>query len=91
MDNWSSVTHAQPLAGSTFDCSGDGLDSQYAAALLEALGAHCSKPESVSSDSALIDWAESGLIPLTGDADKPPLQGPGCIPSCARGALSMAG
>lgn len=40
-----------------------------------------------SGESAARDWARSGLMWLTGTEDSPPQQGPGCIPSCADGAL----
>lgn len=33
------------------------------------------------------DWAVSGLMPLCGSPDGPPLVGPGMLPTCARGAL----
>lgn len=34
------------------------------------------------------DWAESGLLPLIGDANAPPLIGPAAVASCANGALA---
>ncbi len=36
---------------------------------------------------SLNDWAQSGLMYLTGDPSLPPALGPGHIPTCARGAL----
>jgi hypothetical protein len=36
---------------------------------------------------AALDWAASGLMPLTGDPSGPPEQGPGALPTAALGAL----
>ena len=62
----------------------------YAAGLLRSLGVPVDGEGLVGDFSAADvaeDWAASGLMHLTGSADGPPLQGPGAIPSCARGAL----
>ena len=81
-----------PLKGLKFVLPDSDLAAQYCASLLQSLGASTKLKQPLpDSYQATIncakDWAESGLIPLTGKPDSVPLQGPGCIPSCARGTL----
>ncbi|MCB1675968.1 MAG: CoA transferase [Halioglobus sp.] len=82
---------AATLADIAFTLPGAAPSWDYCAALLHSLGAAThAGAQRRARDTALqvaADWAQSGLIPLTGPPDGPPLQGPGSIPSCARGAL----
>lgn len=84
--------NTRPLQGCDFTLPDDGVAADYCAALLKTLGASTSLSEGRSVYSAAVDaavdWAQSGLIPLTGLPDRSPLQGPGIIASCARGTLN---
>lgn len=82
-----------PLQGLNTELPDNDLAAQYCALLLQSLGATTQlKLPLPSPEQAIIncvqDWADSGLIPLTGKPNEMPLQGPGCLPSCARGALN---
>ncbi len=77
-----------PLSGHQFTLREAGLADDYCAALLKSLGATVHSPANGGSTvDAAVDWANSGLMPLTGHSSGPPLQGPGSIASCACGAL----
>ena len=81
---------AATLAGLAFTLPAATPAWDYCAALLRGLGATSTCAGAREPDTAFqvaADWAHSGLVPLTGPPDGPPRQGPGCIPSCARGAL----
>ncbi len=78
-----------PLDGQQFSLPAFSLSALYAAHLLQTLGAVVKSTKNICLDSAAIDWAESGLMPLTGYCDGPPVQGPGAIASAARGALDV--
>lgn len=82
-----------PLKGRQFSFPILKLSEHYAAQLLQSLGAVVgASVEQANGDcleAAAIDWAESGLMPLTGYAAGPPMQGPGAIASAARGALDV--
>ena len=47
-------------------------------------------PEPVLGNTvdAALAWADSGLMFLCGELNQPPRQGPGAIPSCARGVIN---
>lgn len=81
-----------PLEGSEFEISESGHAANYCIYLLKSLGGSVTESVSVTVQNfaidAATDWAQSGLMYLTGQDNGPPLQGPGCIPSCATGALN---
>lgn len=81
------VDASSPLKNCRFQWADASLASHYAAALLSSLGAVVEPLRPPARTDAAIDWARSGLMPLTGLALGPPLQGPGAIASCANGAL----
>jgi len=77
-----------PLKGRRFDCPDTGLAGAYTARLLQSLGGLIADPPHLSAPlDAALDWAASGLMPLTGDPSGPPQQGPAALPTTARGAL----
>lgn len=79
---------ALPLQGRRFDFSSSPrLADAYAASLLAALGATVAAPAFPDPLDASRDWAASGLLPLNGHVDGPPLMGPAAIATCANGAL----
>ena len=84
-------SNVYPLKGREFANINSGLAAQYCAHLLKSLGGSVVKPNYISIKDVAIeavnDWAQSGLMYLTGLENGLPLQGPGCIPSCAKGAL----
>lgn len=79
-----------PLKGREFTLGEANLAAEYSATLLESLGATV-QPFAIAKENravdAALDWSNSGLMLLTGHSCGPPLQGPGSIASCARGAL----
>ncbi len=81
-----------PLLGQSFHLPNNSLANHYCASLLQSLGANIQRnnlstdPQATDLNNAR-DWAESGLIPLIGYSDQAPIQGPGLIPSCAKGTL----
>ncbi|MFT4519847.1 MAG: hypothetical protein ACI9JM_002246 [Halioglobus sp.] len=74
--------------------AGGSLHQRYAATLLHSLGSSCSSealpvPQTAALDGdAARDWAESGLMALTGEKQGPPQRADHAIPSCAKGAIS---
>jgi len=81
-------TNRQGPLSHTFNLPDSTLASHYATTLLHELGALTESLLAPAASDAAIDWANSGLMVLTGYPEGPPLQGPGAIPSCARGALT---
>jgi hypothetical protein len=85
----------RPLLGSCLTIDQQRLSGIYAASLLRSLGAQIAGTGIDGSTIAIeryawhaaCDWAASGLMPLTGWPQHPPMQGPGAIASCADGAL----
>ena len=72
---------------------GEQLADCYATHLLQSLGIatnqafeHPATKDSLQRDAAR-DWADSGLMWLSGEPSGPPLRGSDAIPSCARGAV----
>ncbi len=66
---------------------GRGCASDYAAKLLQSLGAVPLRLNDREDDHPALRWASSGLMALTGHADGPPLMCPVPIASRADGAL----
>jgi hypothetical protein len=66
----------------------ESVADAYARQLLLDLGAGLSEPVIGNTVDAALAWADSGLMFLCGELNQPPRQGPGAIPSCARGAVS---
>lgn len=83
-----STNRQSPLANCDFMLPDSTLAIHYAATLLRSLGANTPSVTSPDGSDAALDWASSGLMPLTGYPSDAPLQGPGAIASCAKGVLS---
>jgi crotonobetainyl-CoA:carnitine CoA-transferase CaiB-like acyl-CoA transferase len=67
--------------------AGHGAARDYAARLLESLGAEVGRAPGPADLPAALEWARSGAMSLTGTADGTPRPAPGPLASCARGAL----
>lgn len=78
--------HFLPLKGRDISIKSTDLSSNYSINLLASLGAQLDCRNNVNQADAVRDWAESGLVALTGYPDCP-MQGPAAIPSTAIGAL----
>ncbi len=74
------------LADRHYTVSDSGLGADYAAALLESLGARVARSPGGREPHPAIEWARSGAMALTGPADGPPRLAPGPLATCARGA-----
>ena len=71
---------------------GSGVSADYAAALLAAWGIDVARsPGPWSGPHPALDWARSGAMALTGQADAPPRLAPGPLAACARGTLMALG
>jgi crotonobetainyl-CoA:carnitine CoA-transferase CaiB-like acyl-CoA transferase len=81
-----------PLRGRRFDFSADrSVGGGYAASVLARLGADVCQTAPGDGVDAALAWAECGLMMLCGEDGERPRQGPGAIPSCARGVLRALG
>jgi hypothetical protein len=81
------MEQAGPLGGRAYRVSGRDVGADYAASLLESLGAGVARSADGPGSDPAIEWARSGAMALTGLADAPPRLAPGPLASCARGAL----
>jgi crotonobetainyl-CoA:carnitine CoA-transferase CaiB-like acyl-CoA transferase len=75
------------LADTEYLVTGSGVGSDYTAALLEWLGGRVVRSPSGGDPHPAIEWARSGAMALTGQADGPPLLAPGPLASCARATV----
>ncbi|HEX3785548.1 MAG TPA: CoA transferase [Pseudonocardiaceae bacterium] len=75
----------KPLAGRSIAVPGNGAAAWHAERMLTWLGA--SVTTSAVDTGAESDWARSGVLPLTGRRDGPPLRPPGQTASAVHGAL----
>jgi hypothetical protein len=80
------IDSSLPLKGREISLASRNISTEYAARLLRSLGADVEATDCFSALDVARDWADSGLVTLTGYPQSP-LQGPGAIPSAARGAL----
>ena len=79
----------RPLAGWQLQMPAPkSIADAYANHLLRDLGAGLPEPVMGNTVDAALAWADSGLMFLCGELNQPPRQGPGAIPSCARGVVS---
>jgi hypothetical protein len=79
----------RPLAGWQLSMPApESVADAYANQLLRDLGAGLPDPVIGNTVDAALAWADSGLMFLCGELNQPPRQGPGAIPSCARGVIS---
>lgn len=75
------------LHGRSFELTGDGEATTYAAHLLASLGARVRRAPGPADPDPDLDWARSGAMWLTGPRNGPPRLAPAALASCARGAL----
>jgi len=61
--------------------------AEYAARILESLGAGPLEAQAPGEAHPAQEWARSGAMALTGAADGPPLVLPAYLPACMRGAI----
>ncbi len=80
---------SRPLAGWQLQLQApESVADAYANQLLRDLGAGLPEPVLGNTVDAALAWADSGLMFLCGELNQPPRQGPGAIPSCARGVIN---
>jgi crotonobetainyl-CoA:carnitine CoA-transferase CaiB-like acyl-CoA transferase len=66
--------------------AGEGCAADYTAALIASLGGRVERAPGSRGAHPAVEWARSGAMALTGEADGPPRLAPGPLASCARGA-----
>lgn len=91
MDPNPALEHSRQLARRSLQLAGRGIATDYARALLEALGAQVSVSPGPDDLGPATAWASSGLMALTGLADGPPQMCPAPIASCADGVIKALG